>query len=78
MHNLLNRMQVLYNKDCVSDQAIIYWYQKGSKPQGRQHFLKATETLVKARPLMALLSFRLPNVLFQFLQEEEDSDEDED
>ena len=39
--------QVLYNKDCVSDQAIIYWHQKGSKPQGRQHFLKATESLVK-------------------------------
>jgi hypothetical protein len=37
----------LYNKDCVSDQAIIYWHQKGSKPQGRQHFLKATEGLVK-------------------------------
>jgi hypothetical protein len=31
----------------VSDQAIIYWHQKGSKPQGRQHFLKATEGLVK-------------------------------
>jgi len=40
-------LKVLYNKDCVSDQAIVYWYQKGSKPQGRQHFLKATETLVK-------------------------------
>jgi hypothetical protein len=40
-------LQVLYNKDCVSDQAIIYWHQKGSKPQGRQHFLKATEGLVK-------------------------------
>ncbi|PFH51471.1 hypothetical protein AMATHDRAFT_46998 [Amanita thiersii Skay4041] len=39
--------QVLYNKDCISDQAIIYWYQKGSKPQGRQHFLKNTEALVK-------------------------------
>lgn len=39
--------QVLYNKDCLSDQAIIYWYQKGSKPQGRQHFLKSTEPLVK-------------------------------
>jgi hypothetical protein len=39
--------QVLYNKDCVSDQAIIYWHQKGSKLQGRQHFLKATEGLVK-------------------------------
>ncbi|KAH9994957.1 ARM repeat-containing protein [Russula compacta] len=40
-------LKVLYNKDCVSDQAIIYWHQKGSKPQGRQHFLKATESLVK-------------------------------
>ncbi|KAF5317156.1 hypothetical protein D9611_003902 [Ephemerocybe angulata] len=40
-------LKVLYNKDCVSDQAIIYWHQKGSKPQGRQHFLKATEPLVK-------------------------------
>ncbi|KIK96657.1 hypothetical protein PAXRUDRAFT_825714 [Paxillus rubicundulus Ve08.2h10] len=52
-------LKVLYNKDCISDQAIIYWYQKGSKPQGRQHFLKSTETLVK------------------FLQEQEDSEEDE-
>ncbi|KAK1232296.1 hypothetical protein PQX77_004547 [Marasmius sp. AFHP31] len=40
-------LKVLYNKDCISDQAIIYWHQKGSKPQGRQHFLKATEPLVK-------------------------------
>ncbi|KIO30712.1 hypothetical protein M407DRAFT_147612 [Tulasnella calospora MUT 4182] len=40
-------LKVLYNEDCVSDQAIIYWYQKGSKPQGRQHFLQASEPLVK-------------------------------
>ncbi|KAF8530523.1 hypothetical protein BU17DRAFT_35813 [Hysterangium stoloniferum] len=40
-------LKVLYNQDCVSDQAIIYWHSKGSKPQGRQHFLKATESLVK-------------------------------
>ncbi|KAI0733050.1 eukaryotic translation initiation factor 5C [Fomitopsis betulina] len=39
--------QVLYNKDCISDQAIIYWYQKGAKPQGKQHFLQATAPLVK-------------------------------
>jgi hypothetical protein len=45
--NHRHAFQVLYNKDCVSDQAIIYWHQKGSKPQGRQHFLKATEGLVK-------------------------------
>ncbi|KIK26938.1 hypothetical protein PISMIDRAFT_28196 [Pisolithus microcarpus 441] len=52
-------LKVLYNKDCVSDQAIIYWHQKGSKPQGRQYFLKATEALVK------------------FLQEQEDSEDEE-
>ncbi|KAI0321176.1 ARM repeat-containing protein [Amylostereum chailletii] len=40
-------LKVLYNTDCISDQAIIYWHSKGSKPQGRQHFLKSTETLVK-------------------------------
>lgn len=40
-------LKILYNKDCISDQAIIYWYQKGSKPQGRQHFLNATQSLVK-------------------------------
>jgi hypothetical protein len=39
-------LKVLYNKDCISDQAIVYWHSKGSKPQGRQHFLKATEPLV--------------------------------
>lgn len=47
MLKLYHAAQVLYNKDCISDQAIIYWFQKGSKPNGRQHFLKATETLVK-------------------------------
>jgi len=47
MKTFANILKVLYNKDCVSDQAIIYWHQKGSKPQGRQHFIKATEPLVK-------------------------------
>ena len=42
--------QVLYNKDCISDQAIIYWHQKGAKPQGKQHFLAATAPLVKVYP----------------------------
>ncbi|GFZ45151.1 hypothetical protein JCM24511_02877 [Saitozyma sp. JCM 24511] len=40
-------IKVLYNTDCISDQAIIYWHQKGAKPQGKQHFLKVTEALVK-------------------------------
>ncbi|KAG8936960.1 hypothetical protein FRC02_009097 [Tulasnella sp. 418] len=52
-------LKVLYNKDCVSDKALIYWYQKGAKPQGKQHFLKATEPLVK------------------FLQEQDESEEEE-
>jgi hypothetical protein len=42
-------IKVLYNTDCISDQAIIYWHQKGAKPQGKQHFLKVTEALVKVR-----------------------------
>jgi hypothetical protein len=42
-------VKVLYNTDCISDQAIIYWHQKGAKPQGKQHFLKVTEALVKVR-----------------------------
>jgi len=53
-------LKVLYNKDVISAQAIIYWHQKGAKPQGKQHFLKQTEALVK------------------FLQEQEDSEEEED
>ncbi|KZT72207.1 eukaryotic translation initiation factor 5C [Daedalea quercina L-15889] len=52
-------LKVLYNKDCISDQAIIYWHQKGAKPQGKQHFLQATAPLVK------------------FLQEQEESEEEE-
>jgi hypothetical protein len=53
-------LKVLYNQDCISDQAIIYWHQKGAKPQGKQHFLKSTEPLVK------------------FLQENQDSEEEDD
>jgi len=40
-------LKVLYNEDCVTDSAIIYWHQKGAKPQGKQHFLTATASLVK-------------------------------
>lgn len=47
-HLILGPLQILYNKDCVTAQAIIYWHQKGAKPQGKQSFLKATEALVKA------------------------------
>lgn len=50
---LTSLSQVLYNKDCISDQAIIYWHQKGAKPQGKQHFLQATQALVKVSPLPA-------------------------
>ncbi|KAK8858667.1 hypothetical protein IAR55_002896 [Kwoniella newhampshirensis] len=39
-------LKVFYNADVVSDQAIIYWHQKGAKPNGKQHFLKVTEALV--------------------------------
>lgn len=40
-------LKELYAHDVVSEQAIMYWHSKGSKPQARQHFLKSTEPLVK-------------------------------
>jgi hypothetical protein len=52
---MMRARQVLYNTDCISDQAIIYWHAKGSKPQGRQHFLKGTEALVKVRSAVLVL-----------------------
>ena len=39
-------LKILYNENVLSDQAIIYWAQKGAKPQGKQHFLKLAEPLV--------------------------------
>ncbi|KAL4402784.1 hypothetical protein ACI68E_000558 [Malassezia pachydermatis] len=40
-------LKVLYNENVVSDGAIVYWAQKGAKPQGKQHFLKLAEPLVE-------------------------------
>ncbi|MBW0504649.1 hypothetical protein O181_044364 [Austropuccinia psidii MF-1] len=40
-------LKELYAHDVVSEQAVLYWHSKGSKPQARQHFLKSTEPLVK-------------------------------
>ncbi|KAM0789254.1 hypothetical protein ACM66B_000097 [Microbotryomycetes sp. NB124-2] len=40
-------LKVLYSKDVLSDQAIIYWHGKGAKPQAKQHFLTAAQPLVK-------------------------------
>lgn len=39
-------LKVLYSKNVISEQAIIYWAHKGAKPQGKQHFLKLAEPLV--------------------------------
>jgi len=36
-------LKTLYADDIVSDKAIIFWHAKGSKAQGRQHFLKVAE-----------------------------------
>lgn len=44
-------LKVLYNEDCISDQAIIYWAQKGASAQGKGHFVKAAEPLVKVSPI---------------------------
>lgn len=69
---------MLYNADCISDQGIIYWFQKGSKPDGRQHFIKAAEPLVKVRALTVDYMFRreLIAVLPQALQEQESEEEE--
>lgn len=41
-------LNVLHKQGCVSEQAIIYWYQKGKKKEGRQQFLQATAHIVKS------------------------------
>ncbi|EPQ29365.1 uncharacterized protein PFL1_03120 [Pseudozyma flocculosa PF-1] len=40
-------LQTLYNGDVISDDAILYWAQKGAKAQGKAHFLKACEPLIR-------------------------------
>ncbi|PIA17737.1 ARM repeat-containing protein [Coemansia reversa NRRL 1564] len=37
----------LYNTDVLSDSAIIFWFTKGAKPEGKSGFLKQTEALVR-------------------------------
>lgn len=49
MKAFANILKVLYNEDVITDQAILYWAQKGAKAQGKAQFLKATEPLVKVR-----------------------------
>lgn len=49
MKSFSNILKVLYNEDVITDQAILYWAQKGAKAQGKAQFLKATEPLVKVR-----------------------------
>ncbi|RIA95021.1 ARM repeat-containing protein [Glomus cerebriforme] len=39
-------VKILYEKDVVSENAIFYWYEKGSKPQGKGLFLKQMESFV--------------------------------
>ncbi|KAE8213922.1 hypothetical protein CF327_g2629 [Tilletia walkeri] len=62
MKTFPNILKVLYNADVINSGAILYWASKGAKPQGKQHFLKAAEPLIK--------------ILQQ--QEEEDDDEEDD
>jgi hypothetical protein len=38
---------LLYKEDVVSDTAIVYWSEKGIKPQGKNAFLKQMEPFVK-------------------------------
>ena len=70
----MDNSQTLYNKDCVSDQAIIYWYQKGAKTHGKQHFLKAAEPLVKVRDRVVMRWRVQGSLCVQFLQEQEEDE----
>lgn len=56
-------LKVLYNENVISEGAIVYWAQKGAKPQGKQHFLKLAEPLVK---------------YLESQESEDDDDEDDD
>lgn len=38
---------LLYKEDVVSDTAIVYWSEKGIKPQGKNVFLKQMEPFIK-------------------------------
>lgn len=58
----LRILKTLYSEDVLSTQALVYWYQKGSKPAGREQLLAKAEPLVK----------------FLQEQEQESEDEDED
>lgn len=40
-------VRALYNNDIISGIAIIYWYEKGSVPQGRAMFLRQLEKFVE-------------------------------
>lgn len=47
MPSFVKILMTLFNADVLSSAAIAYWHGKGSKPQGRQQFLKSSEPLVK-------------------------------
>ncbi|ODQ56460.1 ARM repeat-containing protein [Saitoella complicata NRRL Y-17804] len=40
-------VQLLYKNDVVSDSAIMYWYEKGAKPQGKSSFLNSMQKFVE-------------------------------
>jgi hypothetical protein len=41
------KLTKFYQEDVVSDTAILYWSEKGVKPQGKNVFLKQMEPFVK-------------------------------
>ncbi|KAG5463764.1 MAG: armadillo-type protein [Olpidium bornovanus] len=46
MKSFLTIVKNLYKHDVLSDSAIIYWYEKGSKSNGKAVFMKQTEAFV--------------------------------
>lgn len=40
-------VQILYDEDVVSENAILYWNEKGAKSQGKTSFLKQMEPFIQ-------------------------------
>lgn len=40
-------VQYLYGIDLISEEAVLFWYTKGARQQGKAHFIKMMETFVK-------------------------------
>ncbi|KAL7415507.1 hypothetical protein BDY24DRAFT_349433 [Mrakia frigida] len=45
MKSFPSLVRILWEADLVSDNALIYWFDKGAKPQGKEYFVKSVQAL---------------------------------